>query len=440
MSLAPANAAPAPLFVGIDVGTSGCRACAIDSTGKLAGEHHTAMAPAAADGPRRRQDPQLWWTRLTLTLDALFQQIAARRVRALAVDGTSASLLLTDAAGRPLAPALMYHDRSSTAAAQAIAGVAPAHSAVHGPSSSLAKLLQLAPQHPHAVHALHQADWLSGRLCGRYGYSDENNALKLGYDPIERRWPAWLASLPTPRAWLPEVYPPGTVVGAVAAPWRDRWGLAADACVVTGTTDSTAAVLATGAGRPGDAVTCLGSTLVVKVIAPQPVFAPAHGVYSHRLDDLWLVGGASNSGGAVLRQFFTDAELARLTDQLQPEHATGLDYYPLPGTGERFPVLDPELRPRMTPRPAADAVFLQGLLEGMAAIEARAYALLKDLGAPYPRTVLSTGGGSVNPAWTRLRARALGVPVYRAAQQEAAYGAALLARRPWQSGAPPTDA
>ena len=35
---------------------------------------------------------------------------------------------------------------------------------------------------------LHQADWISGRLAAHYGITDENNALKLGYDPVYRVW------------------------------------------------------------------------------------------------------------------------------------------------------------------------------------------------------------------------------------------------------------
>lgn len=74
----------------------------------------------------------------------------------------------------------------------------------------------------------------------------------------------------------------------------------------------------------------------------------------------WLVGGASNSGGAVLRQHFSDDELAALTPQLRPHEPTGLDYYPLPCKGERFPVRDDKKEPVLSPRPDDDAVFLQG--------------------------------------------------------------------------------
>jgi len=38
--------------------------------------------------------------------------------------------------------------------------------------------------------------------------------------------------------------------------------------------------------------------------------------------DAWLVGGASNTGGAVLRQYFTDEELIKLTEKVDPQQLT----------------------------------------------------------------------------------------------------------------------
>jgi sugar (pentulose or hexulose) kinase len=197
--------------------------------------------------------------------------------------------------------------------------------------------------------------------------------------------------------------------------------------VLAGTTDSTAAAIAAGVREPGDAVTCLGSTLVLKVLSERPITASRHGVYSHRLGDRWLVGGASNSGGAVLRQHFGDAELAALSTLIDLGRPSGLDYYPLPRPGERFPRAEPDLCPRIYPIPRDRARFLQGLLEGIARIEAEGYALLAKLGAPGPTRILTTGGGSVNRTWAAIRERILGVPVVAAPRQEAAYGSAMLA-------------
>ena len=136
-----------------------------------------------------------------------------------------------------------------------------------------------------------------------------------------------------------------------------------------------------------------------------------------------------NAGGAVLREFFTDAEMAALTPRLHPSRGVCLDYYPLPAPGERFPIPDPELPPRLTPRPKDDARFFQGLLEGLARIERLAYRRLGELGAPWPSRVISLGGGARNPAWLAIRQRILGVPVERAVHNDAAFGTARLACR-----------
>src|SRR5690606_37517196 len=204
-------------------------------------------------------------------------------------------------------------------------------------------------------------------------------------------------------------------------------GLPPSAVIVSGTTDGCASFLATGAGDVGEGVTALGSTLVLKLLSDRRIDAPAYGIYSHRIAGVWLAGGASNTGGAVIRHFFTDEDLPQLTARLNPEQPTRLDYYPLLRPGERFPVNDPDLQPKLEPRPADDAVFFQALLEGIAAVEEQGYRRLKQLGAPALKSVRSVGGGAVNAAWTRIRQRKLGVPFLPAASTEAAVGTALLA-------------
>lgn len=368
-----------------------------------------------------------WWDALLKVLTALAQP----DLGTIAIDGTSATTLLVDPNGEPTTPGLMYNDSRAETAAARIADFAPSDSPARGAGSSLAKALHLRAQAPGRVQQ--QSDWLSARLCGRFGWTDENNALKLGYDVQQRQWPQWLLSLLPDADFLPEVVQPGTPVGRLAPQWCQLLGIAEAPLIVAGTTDSTAAFLATGAAEPGDAVTSLGSTLVLKVVADRPIASARHGVYSHRLGDLWLAGGASNAGGAVLRQYFADADLARLSKGLSkglnPYQPSGLDYYPLARPGERFPIADPDLAPRLTPRPANQARFLQGMLEGLTRIEAQGYRLLQELGAPWPKRVFSVGGGATNPVWTAMRAAALGVPLNQPRYSEAAYGAALLARQ-----------
>ncbi|MCF6218623.1 MAG: FGGY-family carbohydrate kinase [Gammaproteobacteria bacterium] len=420
-----------PLFVGIDIGTSGCRAIAIDTQRQIQGEARGSMAAPLQKGDGFEQKPQIWWQAVSQTLMQLFEQVPAQQVVAIAVDGTSSTLLLCDGEGKPIGPALMYNDARAIVEAERMERIVPEQSAAHGPTSGLAKLLWLQRCLPteNIRHVCHQADWIVGQLSGRFDCSDINNALKLGYDPIKRQWPDWMGHLGVLRKWLPKVYLPGHATGTLSSTAAERFGLNPNTQIVAGTTDSTAAFIATGANQIGDAVTSLGSTLVMKVVAAWPVFVPKYGIYSQPLGNRWLVGGSSNSGGRVLRHYFSDEQLRTFSQKIDTDNPTELDYYPLLSPGERFPICDPKLPPQMEPRPADEVQFLQGLLEGMSQIEWQAYQRLMEFGAPYPTTIRSAGGGADNQPWKTMRQQLLKVKMCDAKHQQAAYGSALLALR-----------
>lgn len=434
-TMRPCRAEPAPktrrdgLYIGIDLGTSGCRAIAINGAGAVQGEANAPIPAPPRTGGEAIQDPLAWWEAVTVCLQNLPQQVDRRRVRSLAVDGTSGTLLLCDAKGEPVTPAIMYDDRRAMDQAGRIASCAGNDGGALGAGSSLASLLWFHDRKldRRARHALHQADWIGGCLTGRFGHSDYNNCLKLGFDAGKLAWPRWFGKLGVNGALLPQVHAPGETLGTISAGIAKRFGLPAGVRVLAGTTDGVASFLAAGPCEPGHAVTALGSTLVLKLLSAKPVFSREQGVYSHRLGKYWLAGGASNSGGAVLLRYFKAVQMRQMTPLLDPDHPTGLDYYPLPGIGERFPVNNPDMAPRLEPRPASSTAFFQGMLEGIARIEAEGYALLEKLGAPPVSLVYSTGGGSQNPAWARIRQAILGTRMAKPRSRHAAYGTALLA-------------
>ncbi|MBI5918037.1 MAG: FGGY-family carbohydrate kinase [Nitrosomonadales bacterium] len=416
-------------FLGLDFGTSGARACVIDANARLI--HHDQVSFPA------EQTPQDWREALFALLSRLPTYLA-RQLRGITLDATSATVLLCDAALEPVSPALLYHDGRATAEALALKSIAPPGHTVCGATSGLAKFLWLTrhAEVVRAVHFLHQADWLAALLTGLSGVSDYHNALKTGYDVEHLCWPEWVLTLPH-STLLPQVVAPGTAIATISAALAQRFGIAPDCRIHAGTTDSIAAFIAAGVTQPGEAVTSLGTTLVLKLLSERRVEAAEFGVYSHRYGDLWLAGGASNSGGGVLRQFFDDAQLAELSARIDPTQDSPLDYYPLPRPGERFPVNDPQLAPRLSPRPLRpgsgptenNAEFLHGLLQGLARIEAAGYAKLAELGATPLRAVVTAGGGAKNAVWRQMRERLLGVPVTATDQAEAAFGAALLGMR-----------
>lgn len=411
------------LFIGIDIGTSGARAVVMTASFEIIA---SGSARLDAFSPNHR-DPAGWWFAVQSALSQVLVSVERKQIRSISIDGTSGTILPVDAGGAPLAEPLMYNDPvSDSSILGVIAAKAPDTSAAHGATSGLAKLMHF--QSIRSVsHIIHQADWLSGHFTGLYNVSDENNALKTGYDPVQRRWAQWIGSTGAHMEMLPHVLPAGSPISIISAQAAAAFDLPSSVIIVAGTTDGCASFLATGANQPGDGVTALGTTLTVKVLSDRPLFAPEFGLYSHRIGDMWLAGGASNTGGNVLAHYFDNARIEQLSAAIDPSTDTGLDYYPLLRNGERFPINDPAMKPRMEPRPDNDAQFLKAIFEGITNIERLAYDRLAALGAPKLRSVRSVGGGAKNAIWSAIRARKLGVPMPPALSEEAASGTARLA-------------
>jgi D-ribulokinase len=373
-------------------------------------------------------------------LFALLEQIPEQlrpKIYAIALNGTSSTVVLCDQFGEPVAPPMLYNDARGAAMVNHLRDIAPPNHTVLSATSSLVKLLWMSQQElfSQARYFLHQADWLGFLLHGKLGISDYNNALKLGYDIENLKYPEWLTQLNLP-VTLPRIVSPGNAIARITPSISQDFGLSPDCLVCAGTTDSIAAFIASGAKNIGEAVTSLGSTLAVKLLSRTRVEDARYGIYSHRFPPLhreteetplWLVGGASNTGGAVLKHFFTNAELNSLSQEINLQQPSQLDYYPLLTPGERFPINDPNLSPCLEPRPQSNVEFLYGLLTSIAKIEAQGYQLLQKLGADKLNHVYTAGGGANNPTWSKIRQQHLQIPVETSRNTEAAYGSSLLA-------------
>jgi len=508
MVTASPSSAAQNYFIGFDLGTSGARISVIEkassSSDDTTSRGYNEVHSDATSYFESYDNPNSWTDAIHKLLTNTPQPLRSN-TKSICVSGTSASCLLVNPIGGKVdggncRKAKMYdydithlregiNPAASVEAANWIDKYAPANHATRASTSALSKLLHYhacQPIQPSSEVFAHQSEYVATTIfqsnpkqCGagntsnrRVYTSDWHNALKLGCDVQELKYPNWLLELleevGISSNVLPQVVEPGKVIGTLSSSIVERYGFREDAVLVGGTTDSNAAFIAAvaaGGGKPkyGVAVTSLGSTLAMKMLSRTFVEDSKRGVYSHRFpvfgqngggenedadsssssssstEEAWLVGGASNVGCAVLRQEqFSNEELLELSQENHMDVSTNspYEYYPLTKMGERFPIADGTKQPLLEPKPESRADYLKGILQGIANVERMGFEVLGELGASpsFPEDVWTAGGGSKNDAWLKMRERLLresfdsdAIQVRRAENAEASFGAAFLA-------------
>ena len=434
-------------FLGIDIGTQGARVALLGEDGHLAGSREESFP--LSDSFREEQSPEGWWEAcrrsLRYLLGSVKDEISGEQIKAIAVVSTSGTVIPLDKDHRPLHPALLYSDQRSAAEGVICTKEALAYRAARttepvrgytafNSSSGLSKMVWYVQQYPAAAekiaHWAHAADYITGKLCGRWGITDHTNALKSGYDLYEEKWPCYIYErLPLRKEWLPEVVPSGRPIGNLLPELAQEFGLSSSLQVVAGMTDGCASQLASGAAGPGDWNTTLGTTLVIKGVTKMELADAEGRFYSHRHPDGgWMPGGASNTGADwVSREFARGpGSLERLEAEAAGLIPTGLMAYPLRMEGERFPFIAPQAR-GFAPEAVKGALLFTANMEGVAYIERYAYELAAGLSGEEPRAVFTAGGGSNSAGWMKIRSSVLGLPLYKMRHVTGAAGAAILA-------------
>ena len=425
------------MVLGIDVGTSGVRSLAATADGEVLAEARAPLFDLPAAGSAHEQDAHAWWAALCHTIRELRNRLEAGRtwdqIAGIAVTSTSGSLVLVDAQGAPLRPAMLYDDGRAGAVASELNRRLPAGEIPLNASYSLAKALWVRQQEPsvweRAALILHPADWLSARLTGQFGISDDSNALKLGYDPEKNAWTAAVGLADIPASLLPRVVAPGDQVGTVCARASEETGLAAGVPVLAACSDGLASLIGSGAREAGHANTTLGTTLVWKVLTPnKPRLGP--GMYCHHLpNNLWVPGAASNTGPGSLQLDETDATPAEMDRRAAPHLPSPIQCYLLGARGERFPFLNPQATSFLDGSPATPDERYAAQLQSLACVERWGYERLEACGVTVGREVFSAGSAAESPVLSQLRANLLNRSVVRSANPTAAFGAAILAAR-----------
>ncbi|MGI5454844.1 FGGY-family carbohydrate kinase [Streptomyces sp. CA-249302] len=429
-------------WLGIDLGTQSVRALLVTADGTVLGRG-SAPLTGRRDGERHEQDPEDWWAGVCTASRQALRNIRAVRIGGLAVCGTSGTVLLTDPAGHPLTPALMYDDgRASEEGAQARGvGLRVQDTWALPKAMWLLEDHREAPPTPRAHHPhlhlvrpspfrlAHQPDVIVTHLTGEPPPTDSSHALKTGYDLEHEAWPyPRLAELDLPDGLLPDVVRPGTRLGEVCAQAAEATGIPLATPVIAGMTDGCAAQIASAALRPGSWNSVLGTTLVLKGAATTPVQDPTGVVYNHRAPDgSWLPGGASDVGAGVLTATFPTAAPTVMDRRAASYEPSGAVAYPLTSPGERFPFRAPTATALLLGEPKNDADLWAALLQGVAFTERLCLDYLHHLGAPLHGPLTFTGGAAQSPYWNQLRTDILARPARVPAQTDPALGMAALA-------------
>ncbi len=423
------------VWVGLDLGTQSIRALAVSAGGEVVGSGSRPLA-GERDGDRHEQDPAQWWEALCAASRTALRDIAPERVRGVAIDGTSGTVLLVDPAGAPLTPALMYDDSRATDQARRVndEGAAVWSSLGYRMQAgwALPKVLWMLEEWPELARGArlaHQPDYVTRRLCGDEVPADTSHALKTGYDLIHGGWPGEvLERLGVPEDLLPRVVRSGSTLGEVCPEAARQTGIAAGTPVIAGMTDSCAAQLAAGALGEGQWNSVLGTTLALKGVSSELIRDPNGVVYSHLAPDGgWLPGGASSTGAGVLSATFGERDLDELGRRAADHEQTGVLAYPLLGRGERFPFAADDAEGFLVGDPADEAEHFAALLQGLACFERLCFDYLHLLGAPIDGELSLTGGAARNRYLCQLRADSLERPVRLPENAEPALGMAVLA-------------
>ncbi len=417
-------------YLGIDFGTTGVRLIIINNEEEIVETIKTTIESPIQKMNQIFQDPNIWWSKLLESFNLLKKKnFNFSKIRKICVDGTSGTVLISDLNGKALTNALMYNDASCVNESSIIKNISDNHPLFSSPNNALARSLYLFENSKFnsKIKILHQADWVIGKLLGEFNYSDNNNSLKLGYDSENSKWFEWIDKLKFNKDIFPIIKSPGEELGNLSKSLINEFGFNNKCIITAGTTDGIASFLSTGASKIGESVTAIGTTMVIKSIVDQPLFNNSYGIYSHKIGNLWLAGGASNVGGQILIDLFKD-EIDLLSKDIDTDKLTGCKYYPLIKPGERFPINDLNLQPKLSPKPKNKKIFFQAVLEGITFVEKNCYEKLSELGGVYPQTVYSVGGGSTNHKWNILRSKILNTKIINPQNNEAAYGTALLAK------------
>lgn len=449
----------APLFLGIDLGTSSVKTLLVDGAGQVVGQgngDYPILHPAPTHA---EQNPEAWWQAIVYaTRQAIASIDNTHQIAALGITGQMHGCVLLGEKGQLLTDAIIWPDQRSHAQAQEITTHFGAQQLIQRTGSPLATGFQAATlrwlQHhrrdlwANVRHILLPKDYIRWRLTGAFATDPSDAAGTLLLNVHTRTWDAdLLAFLQIDPIWLPTIQPSQSVAGMLQAKAAQELGLPSGLPVVTGAADTPCSALGAGVITSDTLLLTLssGGQLLIPTTTVQTDAQGRIHTFCNALEPspkaetvaAWYQMGALLNVGLVLRwlrdQWWQmpppDAYEQITTWASQAElGAKGLLFLPY-FMGERTPYMNAQARGALLGLTLAHnrAEIARAVLEGISLACYNAFTVLQDVGASPSRIVLA-GGGAKSPFWRQLIADIFGRPVHPlTTSAQSALGATLLA-------------
>jgi len=448
------------VVLGIDVGTSGTRTLVVDENGAVLGAAtagHTCQSPKPLWS---EQSPAEWWEATVQSVRAAMAAAGAdpEEVKGIGLSGQMHGLVLLDADGKVLRPAILWNDQRTAEECDEITSAAGGREKLIGMVSNPAltgftapKILWVRRHEPEvyekARRILLPKDYVRFRLTGEHATEVSDASGMLLLDVKRRAWSSeLLGKLGIDKALLPALYESPEVTGKLTREAAGLTGLAEGVPVVGGGGDQAAGGVGNGIVRKGAVSATMGTSGVVFAHADEVQVDPAGRVHTfcHAVPGKWHVMGVVLSAGGSFQWFRNAlggperavAEAAcrdpyeYLTDEARtaPAGCEGLYFLPYL-TGERTPHADPFARGAfvgLTTRHGKGSMA-RAVMEGATYAMRDSLEIIRGMGVPVSEIRLS-GGGARSEFWATMQASVYGQEtVVTNAAEGPAYGVALLA-------------
>lgn len=439
-----------PYLMGLDISTTSAKALIIDESGKVIA---TASTPQPISQPQplwSEQNPADWWDGIVRSIRQALAaaELPGSEIRAIGLTGQMHGLVMLDAGGAVLRPAILWNDQRTQPQCDAItARIGEARLLELTGNLALTgftapKILWVRDNEPQLYAQTKQIllpkDYIRFKLTDAYATDLAGAAGTLLLNVAERAWSdEVLDALDIPAEWMPPVHEgtqPTAVISQAAAA---ATGLQPGTPVVGGGGDQAAGAVGMGCVTPDKIGVTVGTSGVVFAPLSHYAYEPQGRLHAfcHALPGTWHFMGVMLSAAGSLQwykdHFAPELDFERLLNEADavPAGSEGLFFLPYL-SGERTPHPDPLARGAfigMTTRHTR-AHLTRAVLEGVAFGLKDSFTLISQVGLPADFEVRISGGGAKSPVWQRIIADVLAAPLVNINTTEGgAFGAAILA-------------